>query len=218
MSELIDKCTWEWTQINGTNGFKVIGPNGKSIFMPASGYKIDYLEQLNKVSYYYTSTLADNGNVRIACDNIGTHKKLIIIGGNSRASGYSIRPVTSNPNAGGSPIDHSQDYLVTDNISASFAGGAYSSINGRISSGGQLSWRFSNGSTKSVTLTGIQLINGVTGAESSNLLSAELEVAAGESKAYTVTVGVAGIQQPKIRFTYRYNQKTYNVEAVMPDK
>ena len=50
------------------------------------------------------------------------------------------------------------------------------------------------------------------------MLSAELEVAAGESKAYTVTVGVAGIQQPKIRFTYRYNKKSYSVEAVMPDK
>ena len=217
MSELVSKCIWEWTQINGINGYKVTGPNGNTIFMPASGFNQNGLNYVNKEYYYSTSTSANKSGEWVGCDNGNTHTSIIILGG-YKQWGVSIRPVTSNPNAGGSPVDHSQDYLVTDKISASFTGGAYSSINGRISSGGQLSWRFSNSSTKSVTLTGIQLINGVTGAESNNMLSAELEVAAGESKAYTVTVGVAGIQQPKIRFTYRYNQKTYNVEAVMPDK
>ena len=37
MRELIDKCTWEWTTQNGVNGRKVTGPNGNSIFLPASG-------------------------------------------------------------------------------------------------------------------------------------------------------------------------------------
>ena len=37
-SELYNKCKWEKTTLNGIAGFKVIGPNGNSIFMPATGY------------------------------------------------------------------------------------------------------------------------------------------------------------------------------------
>ena len=78
-------------------------------------------------------------------------------------------------------------------------------------------WRFSNNSSESVTLTGIQMIDGVTGAEGNNMLTENVEVVAGETKGYTITVGVLGIQQPKVRFTYRYNQNSYIVEASMPD-
>ena len=38
MEELVEHCEWEWTQVNGVNGAKVIGPNGSSIFLPAAGY------------------------------------------------------------------------------------------------------------------------------------------------------------------------------------
>ena len=37
--ELLDKCTWEWTLLNGVNGYKVTGPNGGSLFLPAAGRK-----------------------------------------------------------------------------------------------------------------------------------------------------------------------------------
>ena len=36
--ELKTQCTWTWISYNGVNGYKVIGPNGTSIFLPASGY------------------------------------------------------------------------------------------------------------------------------------------------------------------------------------
>lgn len=39
--ELIEKCTWTWTTSNGVNGYKVVGPNGNSIFLPAAGYCCD---------------------------------------------------------------------------------------------------------------------------------------------------------------------------------
>ena len=32
-------CTYTWTTQNGVNGGKVTGPNGASIFFPASGYR-----------------------------------------------------------------------------------------------------------------------------------------------------------------------------------
>lgn len=37
--ELCNECTWIWTSVDGVNGYKVIGPNGNSIFLPASGYR-----------------------------------------------------------------------------------------------------------------------------------------------------------------------------------
>jgi hypothetical protein len=37
--ELVENCTWTWTTQNSINGYKVTGPNGNSIFLPAGGYK-----------------------------------------------------------------------------------------------------------------------------------------------------------------------------------
>ena len=39
IKELIDECEWEWTTLIGVKGIKVTGPNGNSIFFPASGYR-----------------------------------------------------------------------------------------------------------------------------------------------------------------------------------
>ena len=39
MKELVEHCEWEWTQVNGVNGAKLIGPNGSCIFLPAAGYR-----------------------------------------------------------------------------------------------------------------------------------------------------------------------------------
>jgi TonB family protein len=37
--ELRNICTWTWTTQNGVNGYKVTGPNGNSIFLPAAGLR-----------------------------------------------------------------------------------------------------------------------------------------------------------------------------------
>ncbi|MCD8303544.1 MAG: hypothetical protein LUC86_01770, partial [Prevotellaceae bacterium] len=39
IDELIDKCDWEWTTRGGHAGYKVTGPNGNSIFLPAAGWR-----------------------------------------------------------------------------------------------------------------------------------------------------------------------------------
>ncbi len=36
--ELVEQCTWTWTTRNGVNGQLVTGPNGNTIFLPASGF------------------------------------------------------------------------------------------------------------------------------------------------------------------------------------
>uniref|UniRef100_UPI004025331A hypothetical protein n=1 Tax=Prevotella sp. TaxID=59823 RepID=UPI004025331A len=36
--ELVDNCEFVWTSVKGQNGYKVVGKNGNSIFLPAGGY------------------------------------------------------------------------------------------------------------------------------------------------------------------------------------
>lgn len=38
IQELCDSCTWQYTQQNGMNGHLVTGPNGNTIFLPATGF------------------------------------------------------------------------------------------------------------------------------------------------------------------------------------
>lgn len=52
VSELLTKCHWEAGLYNGVNGCVVIGPNGKSIFLPAKTF---YNGEWG--GYYWTSTL-----------------------------------------------------------------------------------------------------------------------------------------------------------------
>ena len=39
LKELVENCTWSWTTQGGKKGYKVTGPNGNSIFLPAAGYR-----------------------------------------------------------------------------------------------------------------------------------------------------------------------------------
>lgn len=213
MQELIDNCIWEWTQINGINGYKATSKiNNNSIFLPAAGYYSGfYLIFKNEDLEYWTANKYNAEHSYFVNKGVLSTGWMITT---SKYYGLSIRPVTSNPNAGGTPIDHSQDHLVTDKVTASFLGGAYSSINGKIQAGSQLNVRFNNGSSEAVTLVKIQLGDAATGSEGNNMLNEEVEVKAGESKGYTVTVGAGGLTTPVIRFTYRYNKKNYIAEAI----
>ena len=56
--ELYSKCTWTWTTQNGTKGYKVTGPNGNSIFLPAAGYRYgSYLNNAGSRGYHWSSSL-----------------------------------------------------------------------------------------------------------------------------------------------------------------
>ena len=41
VDELIEKCSWSYTKNNGIKGYKVVGPNGNSIFLPLGGQNIN---------------------------------------------------------------------------------------------------------------------------------------------------------------------------------
>ncbi len=55
--ELLDNCETEWVTVNGVNGMKFTGTNGKYIFLPASGYRWnDGLNDADNYGYYRSST------------------------------------------------------------------------------------------------------------------------------------------------------------------
>ena len=56
--ELLYNCTWSWTTQNGVNGYKVTGPNGNSIFLPAAGYRNgEGAYYRGSAGYYWSSSL-----------------------------------------------------------------------------------------------------------------------------------------------------------------
>ena len=60
MEELVTKCKWIEDNLNGHNGYKIIGPNGNSIFLPASGMRTGSSIGLDKAGYYWTSNIVNN--------------------------------------------------------------------------------------------------------------------------------------------------------------
>ena len=66
--ELLNSCTWTWTKQKGKKGYKVTGPNGNSIFLPAAGYRDDTsLYGAGSNGYYWSSSLGSS-NSSSACD------------------------------------------------------------------------------------------------------------------------------------------------------
>ena len=90
--ELRDNCIWEWVQISGSNGYKITGPNGKYIFLPAGGYRIRMLAQENTFLQYWTSTVDSTFDVY---ELSGNSSLIGFTYFSIRTEGYTIRPVKS---------------------------------------------------------------------------------------------------------------------------
>ena len=61
IQELCDRCSWEWTTVNGVNGQKVTGPNGNSIFLPAAGRRNGAeVSGRGSSGYYLSATLNES--------------------------------------------------------------------------------------------------------------------------------------------------------------
>ena len=92
MQELEDKCTWKWTTQSGVNGYKVTGPNGNSIFLPAAGYC--YGSSRNHVGWYgyYWSSTPEEIYYNLTCflDFYSNYHRRNC---SHRDHGYTVRPV-----------------------------------------------------------------------------------------------------------------------------
>lgn len=100
MQELLDRCTITNEIKNGVDGFRVTGPNGNSIFMPASGYKSysDYLfasdnSHNNRCGFYWTSEPYSYNSSPYAYSLVLGSDGIRSISNNSRYKGLAIRPV-----------------------------------------------------------------------------------------------------------------------------
>ena len=110
--ELRTNCTWTWTTQNGVNGYKVTGPNGNSIFLPAAGccYESD-LDYVGSYGYYRSSSL--NSSISSYAYFL-KFKSSNVSSGSDRCSGFSVRAVYDDGGSGNnSSGGNSTDLIVT---------------------------------------------------------------------------------------------------------
>lgn len=102
MDELHDNCTWEWTTLNGVNGYRVTskkqGYTDRSIFLPAAGYKANGRYQYGSNGNYWSRSLMTDpyGDGSVICGTaacIRFNNNQADVGWESRAAGLSVRPV-----------------------------------------------------------------------------------------------------------------------------
>lgn len=92
MFELFKYCTWTWTALKDQPGYKVTGPNGNFIFLPAVGERQGWaLLNSQTRGWYATSTLGVASSellrgLSFSATNVG-------IGNNARFNGVTIRAV-----------------------------------------------------------------------------------------------------------------------------
>lgn len=87
LDELQRKCKWIWTTMGGHNGYRVVGPNGNSIFLPASGYGTgSRFLCVGTHAYYWSRTLSfsDAKCLVFNSSNIWLQSFAIILGLNVR--------------------------------------------------------------------------------------------------------------------------------------
>ena len=91
--ELRNNCTWTWTTQNGVNGYKVTGPNGNSIFLPAAGYRdgADVYYRGYYGFYWSGSLSSDYGD---SAYYLGFSDNSCDWDGDDRCCGQSVRPVS----------------------------------------------------------------------------------------------------------------------------
>ncbi len=91
--ELYTKCTWTWCQYNGVNGYKVIGSNGNSIFLPAAGYRCGTSPDLSGRYGGYWSATVDEGSTIWAWLLFFDNVDYLTYDFSYRSNGQSVRPV-----------------------------------------------------------------------------------------------------------------------------
>ena len=92
-TELHTKCNWKWTSHGGKNGYRVTGPNGNSIFLPAAGSRNGAsLYDAGSRGFYWSSSLDTDYPYRawrVYFSSGGVSRS-----GSGRCYGFSVRSVS----------------------------------------------------------------------------------------------------------------------------
>ncbi len=92
IDELIGKCTWKWTEMEGHKGYEVTGPNGNSIFLPAAGWRYESsLDDVGEYGCYWSAT--PDGDFADCAYYLHFYKGLFYGRWDDRDNGQSVRPV-----------------------------------------------------------------------------------------------------------------------------
>ncbi|MGM9816737.1 MAG: hypothetical protein ACI304_06730 [Lepagella sp.] len=92
LEELKTKCTWTWTTQGGHNGYKVTGKNGKSIFLPAAGWRGGTSpNRVGEYGDYWSSTPDESGTG--SAYSLGFDSSNHNVGWSRRGYGHAVRPV-----------------------------------------------------------------------------------------------------------------------------
>jgi hypothetical protein len=101
VEELLTLCRWTNDTINGQIGYTVEGPSGKTIFLPASGFKSVTAEAPDSCSglgYYWTGTHTKGRaeKQKAFAWNFNTNDTLKAVVEIERFHGMLVRPVAKN--------------------------------------------------------------------------------------------------------------------------
>ena len=95
IKELINKCSWQWTELKGINGYKVTGPNGNSIFLPAAGYRNrNGIYDRRTKGFFWSSLMCSNTNVDTDIYYLYFSNGEFFWGEGYLCIGLTVRPVT----------------------------------------------------------------------------------------------------------------------------
>jgi formylglycine-generating enzyme required for sulfatase activity len=88
-TELREKCTWTWTTQDGVKGYKITGPSGNSIFIPAAGFHYENGFNYGENGDYWSAQagLPNNGK------HLNFYPNKQINSTSYRYFGFPIRPV-----------------------------------------------------------------------------------------------------------------------------
>ena len=94
--ELFEKCSKEWVSQDGVNGMRFTGPNGNSIFIPASGMMYGEQKMHHDRGFYWARELSTTRPSLARTAEIGRDEELDLYArtsGYERAMGLSVRAV-----------------------------------------------------------------------------------------------------------------------------
>ncbi len=94
LKELKARCTWTWTTQGGHKGYKVKGPNGNTIFLPAAGVRYGMSPIYEDECGYYQSSTPDSNSSGSGAYGLYLISSGINVCSNTRDAGYSVRPVS----------------------------------------------------------------------------------------------------------------------------
>jgi len=97
MNELFNNCSYTWSTVNNIGGYRFTANNGKSIFLPAAGYRIGGdLNDASLFGYYWTSSLyTDYYYENAYCRSFQQNNNNSSTTYKNRFYGMTIRPVHS---------------------------------------------------------------------------------------------------------------------------